>query len=77
MSRAKADPRHQRLRDALIEARKSKGLTQIDLAAKLGKTQIWVSRFERGPRELGVVEFLDIAKAIGVDPCRTLRKLKT
>lgn len=66
---------HARLREVLILARKSKKLTQIDLAEKLGETQAWVSRYETGPRKLDVAEFLIIARAIGVDPGRLLRRL--
>ena len=69
------DPRHGRLRSLLAEARTGKGLSQVTLAERLGKTQIWVSRYERGARQISVIEFIDIAQAIGVDPCRLLRKL--
>jgi transcriptional regulator with XRE-family HTH domain len=70
------DPRHDRLRDILVTVRKRKKLTQIELGAKLGKTQIWVSRYESGPRQLDVIEFLDITGAIGVDPCSILKRLR-
>lgn len=60
----------------LIEARNSAGLTQIDLAQKLGRPQSFVSKYERGERRLDVIEFLEVAKAIGIDPSRFIRKLQ-
>lgn len=52
----------------LIEARKSAGLTQVELARRLGKPQPFVSYFERGERRIDVIEFCAVARAIGVEP---------
>jgi transcriptional regulator with XRE-family HTH domain len=69
------DHRYEQLRGLLVKARTDKKLSQVALGERLGKTQIWISRYECGGRGVDVIEFLDIAKAIGVDPCRLLRKL--
>lgn len=76
MSPTLEDPRYERLRTLLVESRKRKKLTQIDLGARLGKDQVWVSRYELGRRQLDAVELMDVAKAIGVDPCSLLRKIE-
>lgn len=60
----------------LIEARNSAGLTQVGLARKLGRPQSFVSKYERGERRLDIVEFLEIAGAIGIDPSHFIRKLQ-
>lgn len=60
----------------LIEARNSAGLTQVDLAKKLGRPQSFVSKYERGERRLDVIEFLDVAETIGIDPAHVIRKLQ-
>ncbi len=65
----------QTLRALLVEGRKAAGLTQQDLAARLGRPQSFVSKYERGERRLDVVEFLEVADALGIDPARTIRKL--
>lgn len=70
------DSRHERLRNLLKDARERKGLTQLALGQKLEKDQLFVSRYESGRRNLGVIEFLDIARGIGVDPYRLLRSLE-
>ncbi len=64
--------RHKRFRQLLVEARRSAGLTQVALAAKLGRPQSFVSKFEQGERRLDVIEFLDVARALKIDPLRIL-----
>lgn len=57
-----------RLIGSLVEARKSAGLTQQELADRLGKHQSFVAKYENGERRLDVVEFLVIVGRIGADP---------
>jgi transcriptional regulator with XRE-family HTH domain len=59
----------------LKEERKKAGLTQAKLAKKLRRPQSYVSKYERGDRRLDVIEFLEIARAIGFDPHELLLKL--
>ena len=44
------------------------GLTQIMLAKKLGNTQTFISKIERGERRVDMVEFVELCEAMGVDP---------
>ena len=67
--------RHKRLRELLIARRKSAGLTQTVVAERLGKPPSYVAKYELGDRRLDVLEFLDVAKAIGFDPCPFIRAL--
>lgn len=39
-----------------------------------GKPQSFVSKVERGERRLDVIEFCELAKALGHDPAELLRK---
>lgn len=59
----------------VVAARKESGLTQQQLAERLGKPQSYVSKYERGERRLDVVEFLWIARALNIDPCRILKDI--
>ena len=52
----------------LIALRKERGVSQVELAARLGKEQPFVSRVERGERRIDVVEFYAIALALGLEP---------
>jgi transcriptional regulator with XRE-family HTH domain len=67
--------RHRRLRELLVERRKAAGLTQTVLAARLGKPPSYVAKYELGERRLDVLEYLDIAAAIGFDPREPLGAL--
>jgi hypothetical protein len=68
---------HQRLRELLIRERQDAGLTQAELARRLCHHQPYVSRYEQGERRLDVIEFLDVTKALGVDPHELLRRLES
>ena len=50
----------------LREAREKAGLTQVDLAAKVGRTQSFVSKVERGERRLDIIELRTFCQAIGM-----------
>ena len=59
---------HQIVGAALAVARRKANLTQIELARRLGKPQSVVSAYEAGKRRVDGVEFLLVAKSLGVDP---------
>lgn len=61
------------LRELLSNARDKAGLTQIDVAERLKTHQSFVAKYEGGERRLDVVEFIQICRAIDVDPVRILR----
>jgi transcriptional regulator with XRE-family HTH domain len=47
-------------------AREQKGLTQIEVAERLGQTQSFVSKVERGERRLDIVELRAFCTALGI-----------
>jgi len=68
--------RDKQLREILKARRKAAGLTQTVVAKRLGKPPSYVAKYEGGDRRLDVLEFLDIAAAIGFDPHGVIRALK-
>ena len=58
--------RHQRFRDLLRQIRVDAGMTQVQLAKKLGKPQSYVSKAEMGERRLDFLETIDFCAACGV-----------
>lgn len=72
MTRSAYSRKYRYLRTLLTNARKAAGITQIALARQLGRPQSFVSKFERGERRLDVVEFLEIAHTLKLDPKRVL-----
>ena len=59
----------------LIKERRNRKITQTQLAALLQKPQSYVSKYENGERRLDVVEFLDIADRLDVNPSKFIEKL--
>ncbi len=51
----------------MVEAREKAGLTQVEVAARLGKPQSYVSKYERGERRLDFAEFVELAEVLSVD----------
>lgn len=58
---------YQIFRMLLISERERAGVTQVQIAEKLGKPQSFVSKYERGERRLDFTEFLELAEALGID----------
>jgi transcriptional regulator with XRE-family HTH domain len=65
-----------RLLELLIDRRNSAGLTQAEVAERLGRPQSYVSKFERGERRLDVIEFLEVCRHLETDPHELLRSLE-
>jgi transcriptional regulator with XRE-family HTH domain len=57
-----------RLGSVLAVARERAGLTQQQLAKRLGKPQSFVSNYERGQRRIDVLELLVIVEILGANP---------
>ncbi|MEM9108878.1 MAG: helix-turn-helix transcriptional regulator [Planctomycetota bacterium] len=61
--------------ELLAAARAKSGLTQRELAEKLGVPQNTIHRMERGIRRTDALELIDWCRACGVDPVRQFRTL--
>jgi len=75
MSRSLRSPRHRALTDFLIQKRLAAGLTQAEVAKRLGRYQSFVARVENGQKVLDVVELLEFAEALRFDPREALREM--
>jgi transcriptional regulator with XRE-family HTH domain len=60
----------------LVAAREEAGVTQQELAEKIGWTQTDISKVERGVRRLDLIEFLEFTKALGIDVQSFVERLK-
>jgi transcriptional regulator with XRE-family HTH domain len=65
------------LGNLLARARERAGLKQFDLAARLSLPPSYLSKVENGTRRLDVIEFVQIAKAMNIDPAEMVRELET
>lgn len=70
-------PRYGRFRALLRQVRVDAGLTQVELAEKLGKPQSYVSKAELGERRIDFLETLDICRACGIDIQALEKRLET
>jgi transcriptional regulator with XRE-family HTH domain len=68
--------RYQSLLTLLLEARVEAGLTQKELATKLGRPQSFVSKTENAERRLDVIEFIDLCRGLDADPHELLVRLE-
>jgi transcriptional regulator with XRE-family HTH domain len=75
MSRTLRSRRHEALRAFLVERRTNAGLTQTEVATRLGEWQSFIARIESGQRRIDVVELLDLAMAIGFEPREAIERL--
>lgn len=56
------NPRYRRMLTRLSSARLAAGLTQVDVARALGKTQSFVSKCELGERRIDPLDLADFAR---------------
>lgn len=75
MPRTLRSRRHKALILALAVARQAAGLTQRGLATKLKVSQTWIASIEAGQRRIDVIEFLDLCKALEINPTTVLNNL--
>ena len=59
------------LRGVRVEA----GLTQSELASRLGTDQTFISKYESGERRLDILELREVCQVIGVDFVAFIRRL--
>jgi transcriptional regulator with XRE-family HTH domain len=69
--------RHKALIELLIAQREASGLTQAELAMRLGQYQSFVARLESGQRRVDVVEFLELSSVLKFDAKEEVRRLLT
>lgn len=76
MSKTLESKRHKALIAILIEKREAIGMKQAEVADKLGEYQSFVARVESGQRRVDVIEFLDLAEILGLDPKKVIAELE-
>jgi transcriptional regulator with XRE-family HTH domain len=59
---------YQKVPPLLAEMRVNAGLTQRELAARIGKSQSWVFKSESASRRIDIAEFLEWCQGCGIEP---------
>ena len=60
---------------AVVDMRKRAGLTQRELARRVGREQNFVARVETGQRRLDLIELVQICQACGTSPEDEVQRL--
>lgn len=68
-------PTYKKLSSLLAEARIAAGLTQAQVAERMKRPQSFVSKYENGERQLDVVEFIAVCKAIGISAPELINRI--
>jgi transcriptional regulator with XRE-family HTH domain len=76
LAKPRRSKRYKTLVGLLVARRDAAGMTQSDLAARLGKSQSFVARLENGQRRITVVEFMTLAKILRFDPYKLISTLE-
>ncbi len=77
MGRWVLSPSYQSAVKVIVGARKAAGLTQRELAVRMGRPYSVIANIERGERQIDVVEFIAIARALGVDELELMGRIVT
>jgi transcriptional regulator with XRE-family HTH domain len=76
MVRAFGSPRHDALVRFLRESREEAGLTQVQVAKRLGRYQSFITDYERGRKRIDAIELVAICDALGIDPIEALKVIR-
>jgi transcriptional regulator with XRE-family HTH domain len=60
----------------LRRAREEQGLTQTEVAERLGQTQSFVSKVERGERRIDIVELRAFCNAMGLSTSEFVQRIE-
>jgi transcriptional regulator with XRE-family HTH domain len=74
MQKSLKSAEYARLIEVLVAVRHEADVRQQALAAKLGRPQSFIAKYEGGERRIDVIEFIAIARALGADPLKLFKE---
>jgi transcriptional regulator with XRE-family HTH domain len=77
MLKSTLSPEYEFVKQTLIRIRNEAGLTQRDLANRMGREQSFIWRIETGERRIDIIEFAWLCKAVGKDPTMVYATIMT
>ncbi|PVM91761.1 XRE family transcriptional regulator [Caulobacter radicis] len=69
------DETHRRMTALLVSVRRGAGVTQAELARRVGRSQSLISLVERNQRRVDVIEFVALCRALDQDPEQMFERL--
>ena len=76
MPKAHSVSAQEQLQALLRQVRTEAGLTQTDVAQRLGQPQSFVSKYESGERRLDILELRELCQVIGIPLSEFIRRLE-
>lgn len=76
MDKKKKTQQLSKFRRLLKAVRAESGMTQEELALKIGETQNFISRLERGERRLDFFEMLQLCEVLNIAPAEFVRRFE-
>lgn len=70
-------PEHEYLRQIFVKRRQELGLTQRQLAQRLGVIYSLIGKIETGDRRLDVIEFIEYCQILELNPNDIIEQLET
>jgi transcriptional regulator with XRE-family HTH domain len=67
---------HERFLELLKQVRKEAGLTQVQLAERLGTLQSRITDYERGVRRMDLMELRQVCEAVGIPLVEFVRRFE-
>jgi transcriptional regulator with XRE-family HTH domain len=74
MQKSLKSAEYERFVELLVAVRREAGIRQQALAKKLRRPQSFIAKYEGGERRIDVVEFVEIARALGAEPIKLFQK---
>jgi transcriptional regulator with XRE-family HTH domain len=71
----KLGPAHAALIEVLIAERQAAGLTQREVGDRIKRPHSFIGKIETGTRHINLVEFIEVARALEVEPTKLLAKV--
>lgn len=76
MLKSNAVSAQERLQSLLRQVRTEVGLTQMEIAGRVGQPQSFVSKYESGERRLDVLELRAVCSAMGISLADFVKRLE-
>lgn len=77
MTKTVHSEKQRKLAEIIHRQRKASGLTQTDVAERLGRHQPFIANIENGERRVDIIELIEIAEIIGLDVEDTIQQLRS
>lgn len=66
---------HMKFAQWVKETREALSMSQVQFATHVGRTQSYIARTETGERRMDIIEFIELAHALGASPPKLFQRV--